>query len=70
MSVDALAPLRMELDRLAEAGVRIDIWWRDDDATEATPSLDRLLATADKAAEDAGLPTTEASLPADLRDED
>ena len=30
----------------------------------------RLLATADKAAEDAGLPTTEASLPADLRDED
>ena len=30
----------------------------------------RLLATADKAAEDAGLPTTEASLPADLRDDD
>jgi len=30
----------------------------------------RLLATADKAAEEAGIPNTEASLPAELRDED
>ena len=44
----ALAPLRAELDRLAEAGVRLEIWWRDDDAAEATPALDRLLAIAEK----------------------
>ena len=29
----------------------------------------RLLATADKAADDAGIPNTEASLPADLRED-
>jgi len=33
------------LARAHAAGRRLDFWWRDDDATEPTPALDRLLAT-------------------------
>ena len=35
--------LTRELDRWAEAGTRAELWWRDDDATTWTPSLDRLV---------------------------
>lgn len=35
--------LTAELDRWAEAGRRIDFWWRDDDAVTVTPALERLL---------------------------
>ncbi|QEX25145.1 polysaccharide deacetylase [Hypericibacter adhaerens] len=38
------AALRTELDRWADAGLRADFWWRDDDAVEPSPALDRLLA--------------------------
>ena len=34
--------LTAELDAWAEAGRRASFWWRDDDATEPTPALDRL----------------------------
>ena len=33
-----------ELDRWAAMGRQATLWWRDDDAVEATPQLDRLLA--------------------------
>jgi hypothetical protein len=35
-----------ELDRWATAGRPATLWWRDDDAAEVTPALDRLLALA------------------------
>jgi hypothetical protein len=35
-----------ELERWAEAGAPPTLWWRDDDAVEATPALERLLALA------------------------
>jgi hypothetical protein len=44
------AALRDELDRWAAADRVATFWWRDDDATEPTPALERLLAaTASKA---------------------
>lgn len=36
--------LTRELDAWGEAGLTATFWWRDDDATTATPTLDRLLA--------------------------
>lgn len=36
--------LSRALDACAEAGGTADFWWRDDDATDATLALDRLLA--------------------------
>ncbi len=35
-----------ELDRWAAAGRTATFWWRDDDATDATPALERLRQTA------------------------
>ncbi|QBF30667.1 polysaccharide deacetylase family protein [Thalassococcus sp. S3] len=35
-------PLRQELDKWREDGLRLPIWWRDDDAVAATPALDEL----------------------------
>jgi peptidoglycan/xylan/chitin deacetylase (PgdA/CDA1 family) len=39
--------LTRELDRWAEAGRVVDLWWRDDDAVEPTPALRQLLDLAD-----------------------
>ncbi|GJE40318.1 glycosyltransferase [Methylobacterium persicinum] len=50
--------LRRALDRAAEAGRSVHLWWRDDDAVAATPALDRLLALA------AGRPILIAAIPA------
>ena len=36
--------LNRELDRWAESGRTAWFWWRDDDAADVTPALDRLLA--------------------------
>lgn len=41
-----LDPLRRELDGWSSAGVAARIWWRDDDAVESTPALNRLLDLA------------------------
>jgi len=40
---DFEAALTAALDRCLAAGVTVDFWWRDDDAVEPTPELDRLL---------------------------
>jgi hypothetical protein len=40
----SLAAIRAVLDRAAGEGIRLDFWWRDDDAVAATPALDRLLS--------------------------
>lgn len=57
---DALA---RELDLWGEAGKTADFWWRDDDAHQLSPALDRLAATAQ------GAPIGLAVVPAKLADE-
>jgi hypothetical protein len=41
-------PLRDELRRWTEAGRKARFWFRDDDAIEPTPALDRLLSLSDR----------------------
>jgi hypothetical protein len=53
----ALFALEIELRRWAALGRIPLIWWRDDDARDATPALDRLLDLAD------GLPLSLAIIP-------
>lgn len=48
-----------ELDAWASAGRRASLWWRDDDAVESTPALERLLGLSDRFA----LPLTLAVIP-------
>ncbi len=43
----AWGALMGELDAWAAAGKTATFWWRDDDATDHTPALDRLLALRD-----------------------
>jgi|FEC22Drversion2_1045045.scaffolds.fasta_scaffold00400_3 peptidoglycan/xylan/chitin deacetylase (PgdA/CDA1 family) len=52
--------LQDEAARWAEAGRAADLWWRDDDAANAGPSLDRLLAIH----RDTGVPLALAVVPA------
>ena len=51
-----------ELDRWAEGGAVATLWWRDDDAAEATPQLERLLALSATT----GVPLALAVVPAQL----
>ena len=44
LAADPWAALAAELDRWAAAGRPATLWWRDDDAAEDTPALERLLA--------------------------
>lgn len=48
------------LDRAADAGRALRLWWRDDDAVAATPALERLLALARRT----GIPVALAAVPA------
>jgi predicted glycosyltransferase len=48
------------LRRAEDAGVRLEVWWRDDDAVAATPALERLLGLARRH----GLPLALAAIPA------
>jgi hypothetical protein len=41
-------PLRDELRRWSEAARKVKLWFRDDDAIEPTPALDRLLSLANR----------------------
>jgi len=41
-----LAPVIAELQLWCEQGLKLPIWWRDDDAVAPTPALDQLLALA------------------------
>ena len=43
LSTDAWHWLGRELDARADAGLKAQFWWRDDDATEPSGSLDKLL---------------------------
>ncbi|MEO9897988.1 MAG: polysaccharide deacetylase family protein [Paracoccaceae bacterium] len=42
------SPLKAELKLCRTAGMAIPIWWRDDDAIQATNALDQLLTLADE----------------------
>ncbi|WP_058618124.1 glycosyltransferase [Methylobacterium indicum] len=53
-------PLAEALDRAADEGRRVALWWRDDDAVAHTPALDRLLALAART----GWPVALAAVPA------
>ena len=55
--------LTRELDAWAEDGRTATFWWRDDDAVEVTPALEKLLQTAD----DAETPLSLAVIPGALR---
>lgn len=59
MSVD-WAPLNQELADWRAAGLVLPLWWRDDDAIEPTPELDRL----SELSEALGLPVHIAVIPA------
>ena len=52
--------LEQELARWRDAGRAADFWWRDDDATVATPALERLQAFAKQSA----VPLALAAIPA------
>jgi predicted glycosyltransferase/peptidoglycan/xylan/chitin deacetylase (PgdA/CDA1 family) len=54
--------LRRALDGAAACGQRVPLFWRDDDATAASPALDRLIDLADAHA----APLLVAAIPADL----
>ncbi|WP_046022146.1 polysaccharide deacetylase family protein [Magnetospira sp. QH-2] len=56
---DPFAPLNAELDAWRLTGRRATLWWRDDDATEPSAPLDRLLACS----ADRGIPLTLAVIP-------
>jgi hypothetical protein len=55
----AWSALLTELDRWAEAGKRLELWLRDDDATAPSDQLDRLAALAERFA----IPVLLASIP-------
>jgi hypothetical protein len=60
--------LARECDAWAASGRRIELWWRDDDATADTPALRRLLSTATVPLSLAVIPAAlEPSLPALLK---
>lgn len=61
----AWARLADELDRWADRGRAATLWWRDDDAGQPHPALERLLALA----EGAGVPVALAVVPAWLTPE-
>jgi hypothetical protein len=48
------------LSRTEDAGVSLDLWWRDDDAVAATPALERLLGLSKRC----GVPVALAVIPA------
>lgn len=56
--------LRDELDRWSEAGRVATLWWRDDDAADRTPAVERLIGLA----ESAGIRIHLAVIPAPLTD--
>lgn len=55
--------LAEELDRWADQGLCATLWWRDDDAAEAHPALDRLLGLCPT------MPLALAVIPQTVRDE-
>ena len=64
-ATDPWRALAAELDAWEAAGLRADFWWRDDDAVDATPALDRLLGLRARL----GAPLALAVIPAGARPE-
>jgi hypothetical protein len=60
--------LRRELDRWAEAGLTAEFWWRDDDAIERTPQLEKLIGLGNRYETPLALAVIPAKLKADLVD--
>ncbi len=60
MTGPALAAIRAGLDRVGQAGRRLPVWWRDDDAVRHTPALDRLFGLSRRFA----IPVAVATVPA------
>lgn len=58
-------PLDEELAKWQHAGMRLPLWWRDDDAIAPTPALDRLAALTARL----GLPLHLAVIPASVQRE-
>jgi hypothetical protein len=48
MTMTAWHDLDRELDLWAEAGQTATFWWRDDDAVESTPALERMIGIAER----------------------
>jgi len=63
MTSDSWQTLQNELDQWKAAGQSATLWWRDDDAVEASDQLTRLLEIAKKA----GVPLCLAVVPADCQ---
>lgn len=57
------SPLQTELEIWADTGLTLPLWWRDDDAVEATPELERLTALSEKT----GLPVHLAIIPSEAK---
>ncbi len=49
------ASLKEHLDGFAARGQTVSFWWRDDDAIEPSPALDRMMALANRFGVDIGL---------------
>lgn len=60
--MNAWTTLNDELSRWADAGAPATLWWRDDDATQPSSALDRLLAIAERAS----VPVALAVIPRDI----
>ena len=54
------SPFHDALRRAGDAGIRLDLWWRDDDAVAAAPALERLLRLSRRY----GVPLALAAVPA------
>jgi hypothetical protein len=63
LSQQAWQWLGRELDRWSNAGLRAQFWWRDDDASDSSEALDRLLQLA----EERQVPLALAVIPARLQ---
>lgn len=61
--MSAWEDLSAELEAWSAAGKTAEFWWRDDDAIDATPALDRLLAMRKQL----GIPLALAVIPANAR---
>jgi len=67
MTADSINILLRELDAWKDAGKTAEFWWRDDDASEPTVELDRLLRLSDRFAVPCGLATVPARTGEPLR---
>ena len=58
--------LQRELDRWLEAGIKAEFWWRDDDAIEYSPQLEKLIGLSERYTAPLALAVIPAKLKPDL----